>query len=73
MPFETVASLKGGARSGCHYFEVTPFYDNNRTKKKTTVCLTSLEMFSILEWTKKMIIASFETFIQNGGGNLSKI
>ena len=39
----------GAARPGCHHVGVTPFYDNNRTKKKTRICLTSLEMFSTLE------------------------
>ena len=42
----------GAARPGSHHFEVTLFYDNNRTKTKTRICLTSLEMFSTLEWTK---------------------
>ena len=42
------------ARFGCHHFGVTPFYDTNRTIKKTKICLIlSSEMFSALEWTKK--------------------
>ena len=41
------------ARPGCHHFGVTPFYDTNQTKKKTTLCLKLLEMFSKLKWTKK--------------------
>ena len=47
-----VANGGGAARPGCHHFGVTPFYDNNRTKKKSRICLTSLEMFITLEWTK---------------------
>ena len=39
----------------CHHFGVTPFYDTNRTKKKTTICLISLEMLSTLEWTKNYL------------------
>ena len=42
----------GAARPECHHFGVTPLYDNNRTKKKTRICLTSSEMISTLEWTK---------------------
>ena len=46
---------KGGAAyPGCHHFEVTPFYDVNRTKKKT-IYLTSLEMVSTLKWTKNYL------------------
>ena len=41
----------GAARPWCHHFGVTPFYDTNPTKKDATG-LTSLEMFSTLEWTK---------------------
>ena len=44
-PVVSLRGSEGAARSRCHHFGVTPFYDTNRTKKKTT-CLTSLEMFS---------------------------
>ena len=37
---------EGAARPGSHHFGVPPFYDKNRTKKKTTMCLTSVEMLS---------------------------
>ena len=43
---------EGTACPECHHFGVTPFYDTNRTKKKTTMCLISLKMLSTLEWTK---------------------
>ena len=42
----------GGGGVAGHHFGVTAFYDNNQTKKKTKICLTSLEMCSKLEWTK---------------------
>ena len=45
---------------------LAPFYDPNQTKKKTEICLTSLEMFSTLDWTKKRFKAFFETFILKG-------
>ena len=46
---------RGAAAPWCHHFGLTPFYDTNGTKKKTTIRLIPLEMFSTLEWTKKMI------------------
>ena len=41
-----------GARPGCHHFRVTPFYDTNQTKNKTTMCLISSKMLITLKWTK---------------------
>ena len=55
---EAVASLRRAVRPGCHYFGLTPFYDTFQGKKN----LILLEMFSTLEWTKKLFKASFETF-----------
>ena len=44
----------GAAHPVCHHFGVTPFYDNNRTKKKTRICLTSLECLA--HWNGLKII-----------------
>ena len=45
--------VSGVAAGGGRPPRVSPFYDTNQTKKKTALRLASLEMFSILEWTKK--------------------
>ena len=46
----SVASL--GGPPGGHYFDMTTFYDTNRTKKKTTISLISFEIFNTPKWTK---------------------
>ena len=70
-----VTSLGGGgaARPGCHDFGVTPFYDTNRTKKKTTLCLVSLKMLSTMKWTKNDLKHLLKHLFRGLGANLSNI
>ena len=41
--------------------------------KENTTFLVFLRLLFVLEWAKKRFKASFETYIQGGGANLSKI